>query len=159
MHACTTGPTDPAEKDIKGTIFVLLFAIVPFGLTLALFTRLFLLARWHASKISAQEQATGKKSDRKAFATFFIMTMCLVVGWSPLIGVFVYENMTRKAPSSWLVCVAQLMAFSNTVVNVVVYYLRNAAFKQTAKRVLLSRCSSVHGRLEMPVISLTSSTT
>ena len=157
MHACTTGPEDPSMVDIKGTVFILLFVIVPFVLTLAMFLRLFLLARFHASKIAAQERAVGKKCDRKAFTTFFIMTICLAAGWTPIVTLFVYENMTRKEISWWLMCVAQLMAFSNTITNVLVYYLRNTAFREAAKRVLVSRIPCVVV-FETPVIPLSSST-
>ncbi len=159
MHACTTGPEDPTVRDVKGTVFILLFAIVPFGLICGFFLRLFLLARFHATRIAAQGIAVGKKSDRKAFTTFSIMTICFTVGLSPLIAVFVYENMTRKEPSLWLVCFAQLLAFSNSISNVVVYYLRNRAFKQTAWR-LISRILCFKGTrdtFETSLIPLSSS--
>ena len=60
-------------------ILLLTLGCVPLLLISIMFIHLFLLARFHAAKIAAQERAIGKKSDRKAFTTFFIMTVCLFV--------------------------------------------------------------------------------
>ena len=121
-------------------------------------SRLFVLARFHAAKIAVQMRAVARKSDKKAFTTFFIMTVCLEVGWTPLTTVFVHENMTRKEMSSWFACFAKMTAFFNTVTNVLVYYLRNTAFRQTAKRVTVSLIPCTNVAFDTPVIPLDSST-
>ena len=58
--------------------------ILPLVLILMMFVHLFLPVRFHAAKIAAQERAVGKKLDKEAFMTFFIMTVCLVIQWSIL---------------------------------------------------------------------------
>lgn len=162
MHACTTGPADPALQDKQGTMFITLFIVGPLGITLALFIRLFRLARWHASRIAALGQAFGRannKSDKKVFVTFFIMTICLTIAWCPIAIAFIYENVTRTSISGWLMCLAQLMVFSNTVVNVLVYYLRNREFKDTVRKLLKCSCEcNMNDRIqETPVISMSTS--
>ena len=156
MHTCATGPIDPTDVDKTGTLLVVLFVIIPLGLTLAMFLRLYLFARFHVIRIAAQDRAMGKKSDRRAFTTFFIMTVCLVVGWSPHTTLFVYENLTRENISPWLGCFAQLLAFSNTIINVIIYYLRNTTFRQTAKRMLVSRIPCTNVTFQTPVVPLDS---
>ena len=153
LNTCYMFPEDPLAADIVGTIFTLLFIILPFGLILLMFIRLFLLARFHAAKIAAQERAFGKKPDKKALMTFFIMTVCLSTGWAPLIIVSVYLNINGNI-SLWLMCFAELAAFSNSVINVLVYYLRNTAFRQTAKTLIVSHIPCIHSITETPVIPL-----
>ena len=92
-HACITGPKDPSGVDFHEIGTVLFLAVVPFGLTLVMFLRLFLLARFHAAKIIAQERhINGRKSDKKAFTTFFIMAFCISIGWTPMIALVIYES-------------------------------------------------------------------
>ena len=111
---------------------------VPLVMILIMFTHLFLLARFHAAKIAAQERVLGKKSDRKAFTTFFIMTICLFVQWIPLFTVSVYTEPPQEDVHLWHLCFAQLLAYFSTILNVAIYYFRNTAFKQAAKRVIHS---------------------
>ena len=136
LHACTTGPADPTAQDVHGTVFIVLFIIAPLATALVLFFRMFIIALSHAAKIAAQKKA---KSENKAFVTFFIMTCCLTVGWYPISIAYIYENMTRKVISAPVMCLYEILAFSNTVVNVLVYYLRNRVFKETAKKLILLR--------------------
>ena len=141
LHMCYMFIEDPSAADIEGAIFTLTFIAVPFGLILLMFIRLLLLARFHAAKIAAQERTAGKKSDRRALTTFVIMTGCLSIGWAPLITVALYINVNGSNGSvlMWLLCVAELAAFSNAVINVLVYYVRNTAFRHTAKTLLVCR--------------------
>ena len=158
VHACTVGPIDPTAVDKTGIVMVILFITVPLGLTLAMFLRLYVLARFHAAKIAAQEKAVGKKSSKKAFTTFFIMTVCLTAAWFPIATLHMYENLTRKSVSPWLGCFAHVAVTSNTVINVMIYYLRNTAFRQTAKRIVVSRFPNVDVAFQTPVIPLDSLT-
>ena len=156
-HICTTGTEDPSDVDIISTVTVLLLGTVPCGLILAMFTKLFLLAKYHNAKIAAQERVVGqvgRKSDRKALTTFFIMTVCLIIWGFPLMTVFVYDYITKKDVSPWLASLVQLAAFSNTFINVLIYYLRNRVLRQTAKTLLVTRIPCIKMTIETPVISL-----
>ena len=160
-HICTTGTENPSDVDIIGIVSVLLLGTVPFGLILAMFTKLFLLAKYHNAKIAAQERVVGqvgRKSDRKALTTFFIMTTCLTTWGFPVMTVFVYDYITKEEVSPWLTSLAELAAFSNTFINVLIYYLRNTAFRQTAKTLLISRIPCIKMTIETPVISLDTAT-
>ena len=155
-HVCTPGTEDPSDVDILSTVSVLLFGTVPGGLILAMFTKLFLVAKYHNAKIAAQERVVGqvgRKSDRKALTTFFIMTIWLTTWGFPLNIVFVYDYITKKEVSPWLASLVQLAGFSNTFINVVIYYLRNTVFRQTAET-LISRIPCLKMTIETPVISL-----
>ena len=67
INPSVVNPCPLCEKRYStGTLLVILFVIIPLGLTLAMFLRLYVLARSHATKIAAQERAVGKKSDKKA---------------------------------------------------------------------------------------------
>ncbi|XP_072050909.1 beta-1 adrenergic receptor-like [Amphiura filiformis] len=139
LHSCLGGPEDDEAMDIKGTIIIIVFIITPFSLTGGMFVRVYLLARKHAAQINAQTIAPytkTRRSDKKAFETFFIMTICLTVFYSPLVAVFVYENLTRSDLPTPFVYLAEVMALSNSVWNFVIYYARNTAFKNTTKRLL-----------------------
>ncbi|XP_072051620.1 histamine H2 receptor-like [Amphiura filiformis] len=138
LHICTTGPKDITKVDILGSVLMCLFIIVPLTITLTLFFRLYLLARFHANRITALSRAVGteNKTHRKSFITFFIMTICLTVCYTPLVLSFGYENFTRKELPLVFVYITELLFFSNSVLNVMIYYARNATFRQTAKRVL-----------------------
>ena len=159
-HACVTGPKDPSVADTQKVVSVILLATVPFGLNLLMFLRLFLLAKFHAAKIAAQERPiighVGRKSDKKVFTTFFITTIFLTMGWTPLMALVIYESITQTEVSLWLVCLAELAAFSNTVTNVMVYYLRNRAFRQAAKAIIAARMPCCNMKIETPVIPLVS---
>ena len=64
------------------------------------------------------------------------MTVCLFVQFVPLFAV--YYGATRNGAYLWLVCCAQLLGYFSTISNVIIYYMRNTAFKQAAKRVIVS---------------------
>ena len=129
---CTTHPTD-----IEGAVFTLLFVVLPFGLTLIMFIRLLLLAKFHAPKITAQERAVGKKSDKRVFTTFYISTtVCFLVGLFPIIAVCSLCKYKWKCFSvqccSW--CIAPNWRHFVTLLPMWwVHYLRNTAFRQAAK--------------------------
>ena len=154
LHTCTVGPVDLEKIDIGGSFLMCLFIIVPFTITLILFTRLFLLARFHANRIADLERSTATvasaqntKTQTKAFTTFFIMTMCLIFCYTPLVISFGYENITREELPLAFVYLAEILTFSNSVSNVIIYYARNSTFRNTAKRLIrrllpaaLSKC-------------------
>ena len=146
LHTCTVGPEDNDKIDIIGSVLICLFVIVPFSVTLFLFLRLFLLARFHAKQIAAVARTTtgtDSKIQRKSFITFFIMTMCLTVCYIPLVVTFSYENLTRKELPITFVYIAELLTFSNSVSNVLIYYARSANFRNTAKHVLQGVCPMI----------------
>ena len=124
-----------SKNKIRGGILVLTLCSVPFLLIVMMFIHLFLLARFHAARIAAQERAVGEISDNKAFTTFFIITVCLFVQYIPFLTVY-YAVTTREGVYLWLACFAQLLAYSSSISNVVIYYFRNTIFKQVAKRVI-----------------------
>ncbi|XP_072037601.1 trace amine-associated receptor 9-like [Amphiura filiformis] len=141
MHTCLTGPLNHDETDIFGTAAFLLFVIIPFVTTLCLFLRLYLVARYHARQIAAQQtghntESRKAKAERKTFMTFFIMTMVLSIGYTPLVASTVYENITRISFPAYLVYLAEIMGFANCFMNAIIYYFRNSKFRREARKVL-----------------------
>ena len=158
VHACAVGPIDPTAVDKTGIVMVILFITVPLGLTLAMFLRLYVLARFHAAKIAAQEKAVGKKSSKKAFTTFLLWQFALQQrGFQSQLYICT-KTWPEKSVSPWLGCFAHVAVTSNTVINVMIYYLRNTAFRQTAKRIVVSRFPNVDVAFQTPVIPLDSLT-
>ena len=66
-----------------------------------------------------------------------MMTVCLIVQWVPFFAVFQAVTL-GEGVYLWLACFAQLLAYFGTILNVIIYYFRNTAFKQAAKRVIRS---------------------
>ena len=162
LHACLDGPADRDQMNYQGALYVILFIIAPFVITIAMFLRLYSLASHHAAQIAAQNQIAAAwdhhrradkpndgihdnnhrnhgntlRADRKAFITFFIMTMVLAVSNSPIILVLIYQTTTKYFMPTPFIFVAMIMVYANTVWNCVIYYARNTAVRDTTKQFL-----------------------
>ncbi|XP_072051621.1 histamine H2 receptor-like [Amphiura filiformis] len=134
FHTCVFGPKDTNKMDIIGIVEMCLFVIL-ITITLILFVQLFLIARLHAKRIADLARATrmDDKTQRKSFITFFLMTICLAVCYTPLGISICYENIRKELPVVF-VYIADLLYVSNGVLNVMIYYARNAIFRQTTMR-------------------------
>ena len=151
LHTCLLGPADPNEPDILGTVFIIFCIFVPLISVLMMMCKLFYVARGHARRIAEdchrgsvsciegstpQTRPSRIKPNNKAFVTVFMMTLCLSICTFPLGVAFIYENLTRQDLPLAYIYVAEMVAFTIGVWDLVIYYIRNAAFRETLKRLI-----------------------
>ena len=91
------------------------------------------LERRKASKASTCEQQ-ALKSNRRAFFTFFLMSIFMAVFSLPFIIVIVYDNTQRQMMPYGFIAVAEVLIVSFGFLNVLLYYARNKAFRKAAKK-------------------------
>ncbi|XP_072018309.1 histamine H2 receptor-like [Amphiura filiformis] len=151
MHGCTVG-SQSVGSDIVGTIYTIVLAIIPLCLSIYFFIRLYTVARHHARQIQVQERSCqrnavqgGSRSEleRKTSVTFFLMTVSLVVCMAPKIIVYTYENITAEELNMWFVSIAVVMSALNTIINVIIYYWRTAAFRKAARDIILAQLKRI----------------
>ena len=123
-------------------IAMLIVSLTPVALSLVLFLRLYIISRAHVARIAAQNRNIAGSNntlamERKTFITLFIMTICITVCMVPNVVASVYFSSHPGHISYWFVCFAQLLYLANTIVNVIVYYWRTVAFRETAIKVIL----------------------
>ena len=149
--------TDKAHRSLSTTFEltgILLVSLTPIALSFVLFLRLYMISRKHVARMAAQNRnITGNKNtlamERKAFITLFIMTLCLLFCTVPNVVASVYLNANDGQISNWFVCFAQLLYLANTIVNVVVYYWRTDAFRETAKKVIVFHQQIIQTNLKL----------
>ena len=131
---------------VKDAIGMSIVTISPMALAILLFLRLFLVARGHAAAIDAQERVVGGNNnrsnelERKTFTTFLIMTACVTFCMTPQVIIYATESLKPGGPNNyWAVCLAQILSFSNTIINVIVYYWRTVAFRKAVYALMSSR--------------------
>ena len=134
-----------AQMQEEDGIVMMFMTLLPIVLAVVLFLRLFLVARGHAAAIDVQERVAGNNNrthslERKTFTTFFIMTACVTVCMIPQVIVFSIESVKTGGPSNyWSICFSQILTFSNTIVNVIVYYLRTTTFRKAIHALIWAR--------------------
>ncbi|XP_033631563.1 G-protein coupled receptor 3-like [Asterias rubens] len=110
-----------------------------------MYIRILIIANRHAAHIvthrpstcsrDGQVQPTTPTPNRKSFTTVTIITMTLVIGWMP--SVIIALTNTKDTPPL-VIIVTQVPLASVSWLNVIVYYVRNQAFKE-AGHALLTR--------------------
>ena len=141
LHSCVSDPIDPNESDVIGTAWNGVFFLLPILLTLVMFLRLYLISRYHAARIAAQtinvNNDRNTKRNMKGSTTFFLMTIAILSLSTPTLLGYFYENMTRRQLPLLFSYICVHLVFSYSIVNVGIYYVRNSAFRRTAKFVLV----------------------
>ncbi|XP_022098586.1 beta-4C adrenergic receptor-like [Acanthaster planci] len=165
LHSCFFDPSS-GNPDVMGTLCVILFVFAPFPVLILMYIRIFVIARRHAKDMEARAIAMYEQAQRlslqengrisldqgrrrffpeyKAAKTFGIITFTYAVAWMPFFCIVIYENLTLTKAPRGLTVTAACMALSNSWLNVLVYYVRNALFRDAAKDIL-SKC--FHDRL------------
>ena len=138
FHTCFVDPDDPNKSDIFGVMAAWIFAILPFLMTLVLYSRLYMIARRHARQICVMEvgnlnpRRMIKKSDLKSATTFFIITAVLALSWLPFASVICYEGVTRYEANPLVTFISLILLLSNSYWNIIIYFFRNGRFRQAA---------------------------
>lgn len=148
FHSCLANSSNADELDIIGAIYVVFIALVPLSVCTISHIRLYLIARHHSRQISAltlhlpgsnnNTSVETSKRNIKAATTFLIMTFGLAISWMPFVAVVTYENLTKMDPPAICMYLALILLLLNTCQNVVIFYLRNAVFREAAKKLVMS---------------------
>ena len=155
LHVCMPSPGFGRTTNNTGEILSIPFDIIgmiivsltPVALSLVLFLRLFMISRAHIARIAAQNRNTAWNDntlamERKTLVTFLIMTICVTFCMIPnaVLSVFIYINAQSETYINyWVACLVQLLYLANTIVNVIIYYWRTVAFRETVKRLFYDR--------------------
>ncbi|XP_022086743.1 melatonin receptor type 1A-like [Acanthaster planci] len=107
-----------------------------------MYLRILIIARSQAVMIAAQHPLvtiTGELQspppvNRKSFTTIFIVTMTLFVGWLPSLVMGLMRRSDEISPQ-WRVA-SQIVLASVSWLNVIIYYVRNQAFRETGQTFL-----------------------
>ena len=167
---------------------VVMISIIPLIVTIGLYTHLFFIARRHAKRIAANERVIPSaisgdtstessnsntnrwasirsicnRSEMKAATTFFLITFSSVLAWLPYAILELYTSLTGNAVAAHVNFSVRLLMLSHCWLNVVIYYMRSNAFRQTFGDMLpkrgfsccYKRCSSCRpGQIEAESIN------
>ena len=140
----TTYHTEKMSSKPLEIMGLLIITSAPVALSLVLFLRLYKISRAHVARLGDQNRnvswnTTVLSMERKTFITFFFMTICVTFCMIPNVVVSIFIQIDTNYNNYWFVCFAQLMYLANTIVNVVVYYWRTVAFRETVKKVISCR--------------------
>ena len=119
---------------------------IPLAIILVLYVYILKVARHQARCIAAQnnignnpgEQNAPQRISTKCASTVFIITGAVFLAWTPAIIIMVLALQDIIVPSAGIV-VVELLLYSNSWLNVVIYYLRNREFKQALHNLVSSR--------------------
>ena len=122
---------------------VILLVTLSMGILLiitVMYIRILVIAQRHAAHIATHRPSINgaihppiPSINRKSFTTVFIITMTLIIGWMPSVAIGL-TNTTD--PFGLVIILTQLPLASVSWLNVIVYYVRNQAFKQAGQDLL-----------------------
>ncbi len=135
---CTIGQIN----ETKAVITLVLLSIVILICITIMYIRILMIANRHAAHIATHRpsvdgevQPPTSAPNRKSFTTVTIITLTLLVGWMPSVVIGLSNT---KDIHPLFIFVTQVPLASVSWLNVIVYYVRNQAFKE-AGHVLLAR--------------------
>ena len=137
------------------TLKVVMISLLPLIITIGLYTHLYIIARRHAKRIAANERvmpvpvsgestsgtsssgtwavvrSVCNRSEMKAATTFFLITFSSLMAWMPYAVLELYTSLTGNAVAAHVNFTVRLLMMGHCWLNVVIYYMRSKAFRQT----------------------------
>ncbi|XP_033631564.1 probable G-protein coupled receptor 21 [Asterias rubens] len=136
LFLCQFGETTNTLAAFIVTVLTLFVVVV----IILMYVQILHIARSQVSRIATQHHLVtidgewqSPQINRKSFTTIFIVTMVLFVGWLPSIAM----GLMRKNFSPQLRVSSQILLASVSWLNVIVYYVRNKAFRGAGRNFLL----------------------
>ncbi len=135
-----------------------LTVLIPFFITIFIYTKLFLIARDQINKIRAlrnigtqdgdrnNEISMSTHSDRKASRTFFVITIVFALSWLPYTLCAFYSNISRQTVHDGLKFFAVWAVVSTSWSDVLVFAGMNSSFRLAAVR-LFQKCTKRNDRV------------
>ncbi|XP_072018315.1 trace amine-associated receptor 8b-like [Amphiura filiformis] len=143
------------------TLKVIMISLLPLIITIGLYTHLFIIARRHAKRIAANERiipasisgesssdtsgswamvrSVWNRSEMKAATTFFLITFSSIMTWMPYAILELYTSLTGNAVAAHVNFTVRLLMMGHCWLNVMIYYFRSKAFRQTLNDILPKR--------------------
>ena len=118
------------------------YPLIPILIVFILYIKLLFIARHQARRIASAEinaanaQAQLRRSNFKSLNTFMIITGTTIVTWLPTCG-NLYFHMNNQTISSWQIFILiEILRYSNSWLNTLIYCWRNEGFRKVAKRLI-----------------------
>ena len=143
-HLCFFDPYKDEIIDFIGMTNLLFVLVLPILATVIIYRKIYKIAKAHAKEIASVESRIQteadkqRKLDSKAAKAFLLVTIGFVFSWLPFLVAIGYEYVVNEEPPVlpwWCAFCASI----GTSINVVIYYWRNEAFRQPARKLLPKR--------------------
>ena len=130
-----------SDSLIKVSVIFLIFG--PFIVFAVLYLRMFFVIRQQNRRRQQmtkqnldanRKQQSTQRADIKMAQTFMIITCAFFVATCPVTTVYIVENITGKANNEWVYFIVTTTSFCNSWFNTVIYFLRNASFRNSVLR-------------------------
>ena len=130
------------ETDTVPALVLTILTLAVIVMIILMYIHILSIARSQASRIAKQHHLVTSDGDwqtqrynRKSFTTIFIVTMALFLGWLPSVIMGLMRASPEFAPQ--LRAFSQILLASVSWVNVIIYYVRNRAFRAAGHNFLL----------------------
>ncbi|XP_072030610.1 beta-1 adrenergic receptor-like [Amphiura filiformis] len=140
---CFFDPYTDEIVDIIGMSNVLILIVFPIIAVIVIYRKIYKVAKFHAAAIAAidnrvQGQEAGDRKrmlDTKAAKAFLMVTVGFVLSWFPFIVGIGYEYVVNVEPPilPWW---SELCVIFGTLINVIIYYWKNEAFRRPARKLM-----------------------
>ena len=87
----------------------------------------------------------NKIQKNKALKMFLVVTLSFAICFTPLLLTITVESYTGAHVPDWINFIISWLAFSNSGLNVFIYFLFNHSYRQTAKKLISKRFSCCKG--------------
>ncbi|CAH3029173.1 unnamed protein product, partial [Porites evermanni] len=136
----------PVQTGVTGLIITVTFVFAPLIVILAVYGKIFRIARAHARG----RGVSSFKKDLRIATTVAVVTGLFLICWTPFFGInFAFGlcssssigcEVPTKKPLTLVVRIIKWLQYGNSVCNPIVYGLRNREFRQTFHKILLGWC-------------------
>ena len=128
------------------SIYLILFSIVPFVVTVSIYGRILFIVRRHkkmetrlfeTTHISAttQTQRTYRRTDRKAVNTFLMITLISSAIWIPFF-LFTYFGSFLGSSYPFVKTMVHSIGLSICWINILIYTIRDRSFRKTGMEII-----------------------
>ena len=134
----------PASSNVDLSYLIFLAVnvyIIPMGLNVFSFIKLFAAIRRHSGRIGQNAIITQATSsvEKRAAITFLMVFLSYVLSWTPFFayGVLLLIGVKGNLSGKYLTA-SYVLGFSNTVHNPIIFAFRNKSFRNSFKEIFLS---------------------
>ena len=143
FHSCSPFPTDlDQEYFIFLTIYIILFTITPFAVTVSIYGRILVIVRrlrrvQNGLLEASQDSETRlRKQDRKALNTFLMVTFMSSAVWIPFILFVFFGSFLENSSYYYAETSAHGIGLCMSWINIWIYTIRDHSFRKTGLEIL-----------------------
>ncbi len=137
--SCFFTDVSPAKVDFSVLLCLVIFMLIPFIITIVLYTRMYFITKKHVTFVSKFATGAGNDgnhmiSNMKFVKTVTLVIVCFGITWLPTVAIHLVTALSEiKIPTQCLM-VAECLIICNSGVNIFIYFWRNKDFKKAALR-------------------------